>query len=437
VKVQRSVIVPRTKTPGNGRKPRVRNGAKLIAGVVVMSTLVAACSSSSHPASSGTSSTPSGTGSAATGTPIKVMVIAPFTLAAAPSKANFDAVKVQAKLQNAKGGINGHPVDVIGCDDQNDANVAAACARQAVSSHVAALVGVFTLQPAAIYPIIEKAGIPNVGNYQIGAGDYTSPTSWPIVAPGDVQSAAAGAYLVKHDNCKQVGYLGLDIGAPTQSAIANVKRGVESAGGTFVGSELYSFSSPPGDFSPFAAAGLKKATCNFVSGGTPIDQLVIALYQQNPNIHLAAIDTGLPPDWAKAMGPAAAVLTQIASLPPTTSTAPGVQDYVNEMKAQNPGSALNFFSILAWASWYAFYNVAATIHGDVTAASMTAALTTSSAVQTNGMLPPVDFTKPIPYNQITRSFSTEVAISNAVNSKIVQSGGAVDARTLIPSLIKS
>jgi ABC-type branched-subunit amino acid transport system substrate-binding protein len=415
----------------------VGNGLKLIAGLTVMSTLIAACSSSSsHSAVSGTSSTGTGSGSAATGTPIKVMVIAPFTLAAAPSKANFDAVKVQAKLQNAKGGINGHPVTVLGCDDQNDANVAAACARQAVTDHVVALVGVFTLQPAAIYPIIEKAGIPNIGDYQIGAGDYTSPNSWPIVAPGDLQGAAAGAYLVKQDNCKQVGYLGLDIGAPTQSAIANVKAGVESAGGTFVGSELYSFSSPPGDFSPFAAAGLKKASCNFVSGGTAIDQLVTALYQQNPNIHLSAIDTGLPPDWAKAMGPAAGVLTQIASLPPTTSTAPGVQDYVNEMKAQSPGSALNFFSILAWASWYAFYNVASTIAGDVTPASLTAALGKASAVQTDGMTPPVDFTKPIPYNKITRNFSTVVAISHAMNSKIVQDGGAVDARTLIPTLIK-
>ncbi len=53
------------------------------------------------------------------------MVIAPFTLAVAPAKANYDAVRIQADLQNAKGGINGHKVVVIGCDDQSDPNVGA------------------------------------------------------------------------------------------------------------------------------------------------------------------------------------------------------------------------------------------------------------------------------------------------------------------------
>jgi ABC-type branched-subunit amino acid transport system substrate-binding protein len=329
---------------------------------------------------------------------------------------------------------------VIGCDDQNDANVAAACAQKAVDEKVVALVGTFTLQPASIYPAIDKAGIPIVGSWQVGGADYTSPNSWPVMTPNDMILAAAGAYMVKNKNCAKVGYMGVDLGAPTAGSVAALKAGTEAAGGTFAGSSLFSPSSPPGDYAPSAAAALKKATCQFINSGGPSTQIGIALYQQNHDVVLVSHSAGLAPDWATAMGPAASAVTQLSSLPPTTSSAPGVQAYVNDMKAQSPSSTLNAFSELAWASWYAFYGVASTISGDITAASMTAALGKATAVSTNGMTPPVDFTKATPWttagDNIVRNFSTAVVISTAVDSKITQLGETVDAHTLIPSLLK-
>jgi len=411
--------------------------------LVVATCLVTACSSSGSVApGTGAASAPasgSSTGDPASGTPIKVMVIAPFTFALAPSKANYDAVSVQAKLQNAKGGINGHPVEVIGCDDQNDANVAAACAQQAVDERVVALVGTFTLQPASIYPAIDKAGIPIIGSWQVGGEDYTSPNSWPIMEPNDMQLAAAGAYMVKDKGCAKVGYMGVDLGAPTAGSVAAIKAGVEAAGGTFVGSSLFSPSSPPGDYGPSAAAALAKATCQFVNSGAPSTQIGIALYQQDPNVVIVSHDAGLAPDWATAMGGAAGRTTQFSSMPPTSSSAAGVQAYVTEMKSQSPSSNLNAFSEMAWASWYAFYNVASTISGDITAASLTAALGRATAVSTDGMTPPVNFSKAVPWtvagDNIQRNFSTATVISTAVNGVITQSGATVDASTLIPTLI--
>jgi ABC-type branched-subunit amino acid transport system substrate-binding protein len=420
--------------------------------LVVATCLVTACSSSNNSSATGGSSAPgtgaasapasgSSTGDAASGTPIKVMVIAPFTFALAPSKANYDAVSVQAKLQNAKGGINGHPVEVIGCDDQDDANVAAACAQEAVDEKVVALVGTFTLQPASIYPAIDKAGIPIIGSWQVGGEDYTSPNSWPIMEPNDMQLAAAGAYMVKDKGCAKVGYMGVDLGAPTAGSVAAIKAGVESAGGTFVGSSLFSPSSPPGDYGPSAAAALARATCQFVNSGAPSTQIGIALYQQDPNVVIVSHDAGLAPDWATAMGGAAGRTTQFSSLPPTSSSAPGVRAYVTEMKSLSPSSKLNAFSEMAWASWYAFYNVAKTISGDITAASLTAALRTATAVSTDGMTPPINFSKAIPWtvagDNIQRNFSTATVISTAVDGVITQSGATVDATTLIPTLINN
>ena len=55
------------------------------------------------------------------------------------AKAAFDA---SVKDINAHGGLNGHPIDPITCDDQGQASVAAECARQLIDQdHVVAIGG--------------------------------------------------------------------------------------------------------------------------------------------------------------------------------------------------------------------------------------------------------------------------------------------------------
>src|SRR3981081_2440777 len=104
-----------------GRRSHSGTGGRrkcLLASLAALMLLVSACSSSKR-VSSTTANAPNSSPSAPNSSPstsagdIKVMVIAPFTLAAQPSKANYDAVRIQADLQNARGGINGHKVVVI------------------------------------------------------------------------------------------------------------------------------------------------------------------------------------------------------------------------------------------------------------------------------------------------------------------------------------
>jgi len=51
------------------------------------------------------------------------------------------AAKAFAAEQNAQGGIKGHPIQVLACNDKNQPNEATKCARQAISEKVAAMVG--------------------------------------------------------------------------------------------------------------------------------------------------------------------------------------------------------------------------------------------------------------------------------------------------------
>ena len=54
------------------------------------------------------------------------------------------------------------------------ANLSATCAHEAVSDHVAAVVGAFDEYDAEAFPILQAAGIPEIGNFPEGTIDYTS-----------------------------------------------------------------------------------------------------------------------------------------------------------------------------------------------------------------------------------------------------------------------
>jgi ABC-type branched-subunit amino acid transport system substrate-binding protein len=395
----------------------------------ILALALAACSSSSSTSSGTTSSTSGGASSAASGGALNVMVIAPFTLAVQPSKANYDAVRIQAALQNAKGGINGHKINVIGCDDQSDPNVGAQCAKQAVQDHVVALLGVFSLVSASIWPIVNAAGIPEIGLVQYGAGDMISPNAWPLTAPAPVFNGSAMGYLATVKGCKRIADVQANTGADTAVPLALDKEATANTGATYVGPFLLPVTQGLADAPAIARSIVSKADCANVSDGQNGVILMKAILQEDPNFKLAANELAVPGDWPTQLGSQGSAVNTIGGLAPDTSKAPGIVSYLTNMKAQAPGDPLSDFSKLAWASWYAFAQVASGIKGPITAQSVTAALGKSTSINTEGITAPVDFTKPATINAITRIFTTQVFVLGADNGTVVQSGGLIDAGT--------
>jgi ABC-type branched-subunit amino acid transport system substrate-binding protein len=385
--------------------------------------LLAACSSSS----SG-SGTTSGTTS---GGDIKVMVIAPFTLAVAPAQANYDAVRIQAQLQNAKGGINGHKIEVIGCDDQSNPNVGAQCAQQAVREHVAALLGVFTLVGTSIWPIINAAGIPEIGLVQYGPLDMTSPNAWPVTPAAPVANASSFGYLAKAKGCKAIADIQADAGSNSQVPLALDKAASAAAGVKYVGPYLLPATQGLANAPAIARSVTSKADCANIADGQNGIILMKAILQQDPSFKFATNQLSLPTDWVTQLGSQASAAYGLGGLAPDTSTAPGMVEYLKEMKAKASSDTLSEFSKLAWASWYAFAQVASTIKGPVTAQSVTAALGKASSVSTEGMTPAVDFTKRTQFASISRIYSTKLFVLGAQDGRAAQVG-LVDARAYLP-----
>ncbi len=157
-----------------------------------------------------------------------------------------------------------------------------------------------------------------------------------------------------------------------------------------------------------------------------------AILQQNPDFKFATNQLSLPGDWPAQMGSGASAVHSIGGPAPDTSTAPGIADYLKEMEAKAEGATLSDFSKLAWASFYAFAEVASTIEGDITAQTLTEALGQTTSIDTKGITPPVDFTKAIPVSGMTRVFTDEAFLIGADDGEQVQEGDLIDTSTYVP-----
>lgn len=361
------------------------------------------------------------TNKAAKGAPIKIEVIGPLTLSAAPQQASLDAVQIQARLLNAKGGINGHPVKVIGCDDETDPNVAANCAQQAVSNHAVAVMGSFSLVSSSIWPILNSARIPFLGVIQYAPEDNSDAESYPVIPSTDYADAAAFAYLIKYQHCTSVADVTDDEGADTDYTTEFDTEVSKADGATYVGPYYETVTAGVANVDPLAASILAKASCADVSIGSAGIPLIQELLQLDPTFEVSAGEGTLPGDWPTELGAAdAAHVHTIGSIAPLTSSAPGVKAFNHYMGLDAKGAYLGEYSESTWAAFYVFAEAAEAIKGPVTNLTFKAQLKKSKDLTTEGMTAAINFSNPQVIGPLTREFNTSVVLEGASNGQVVK-----------------
>lgn len=107
-----------------------------------------------------------------------------------------------ARWVNSQGGIDGHELRVLTCNEQNSPAGAAACARRAVREKAVAVVGSYSQNGRAFMAPLEAAGIPYIGGYGIAEDEFTSSLSYPV--NGGVASLVAGHGMQLADSCEKV-----------------------------------------------------------------------------------------------------------------------------------------------------------------------------------------------------------------------------------------
>ncbi|MCP9944229.1 ABC transporter substrate-binding protein [Streptomyces somaliensis] len=112
--------------------------------------------------------------------PITVMTWAPQDTKATNMPGMPAMAEAYARWTNSQGGLAGHELRVITCNEGNTATGAATCARKAVKEGVAAVVGSYSQHGRAFMATLEAANIPYIGGYGLSDEEFTSYLSYPV-----------------------------------------------------------------------------------------------------------------------------------------------------------------------------------------------------------------------------------------------------------------
>lgn len=141
-------------------------------------------------------------GSGGAGSTLTVMTFAPEDTKATNMPGMPGMAKAYERWVNSKGGINGHKLRVVTCNEHNTPNGAADCARKAIAEKAVAVVGSYSQHGRAFMAPLEAEGIPFIGGYGVSSEEFQSPLSYPVNGGQPVLLAGAGHQLGR--NCAKV-----------------------------------------------------------------------------------------------------------------------------------------------------------------------------------------------------------------------------------------
>ncbi|MFG2756927.1 ABC transporter substrate-binding protein [Streptomyces wuyuanensis] len=163
-------------------------------------TALAACTAAVGASLAGCGVLPGG--SAGARDPITVMTFAPEETRATNMPGMPAMAQAYAKYVNAKGGIDGHELRVLTCNERNTTAGAAACARRAVAEGAVAVVGSYSQNGRAFMAPLEAEGIPYIGGYGVSEEEFTSYLSYPVNGGQAALLAGNGRQLAS--SCRRV-----------------------------------------------------------------------------------------------------------------------------------------------------------------------------------------------------------------------------------------
>ncbi|MFJ3900278.1 ABC transporter substrate-binding protein [Streptomyces sp. NPDC090025] len=134
--------------------------------------------------------------------PVTVMTWAPDQTRATNMPGMPAMAQAYARWVNANGGIDGHQLRILTCNDQNTNAGASACARRAVKEGAVAVVGSYSQFGRAFMAPLEAAGIPYIGGYGISDDEFSSPLSYPV--NGGQAALLAGHGMQLASGCRKV-----------------------------------------------------------------------------------------------------------------------------------------------------------------------------------------------------------------------------------------
>jgi branched-chain amino acid transport system substrate-binding protein len=384
--------------------------------LVIMAGLLTACGS--RPASTGSSASTSGSSASTSGSAVKIFVTAPLSDPSFAVPEVLSGGQAAAAAINASGGINGHPIQILSCNDQSNPNEATKCADQAASDHVSAVTGFF-LFGSNTYAPLAAAKIPVLDIYPVSPQSGTEPDAFPIDAGSFSGWHGIATQLVKTGS-KNVALIQCATAACAYSGDI-VAAGVKGVGGTITSTVNAPIGAP--DFSSYVQKALSSGSPQalvFVGISTDTAKLLLAVQQANFSGPVGTSSNAVTPSLLKSPGTGhLLIVSDVAIVDPET------KQFEADMKQYEPSALLDSYSE---QTWQAVQGVANALKGKTgtDAAALTAALSASTGLQVEAGVPPINMTHPGPIPGFPRMFNPDVIFYKVQNSQYVATTGYVN-----------
>ncbi|HJQ46487.1 MAG TPA: ABC transporter substrate-binding protein [Amycolatopsis sp.] len=326
--------------------------------------------------------------------------------------------KAAVQSVNSAGGINGHKINLVECDDQNNPNQATKCARDMINAHVVAVAGGVSLFGAQIAQILNSANIPWIGALPITAAETSLPNAYPIESGNLGNYGTIGTFAKRAGHTSVAGFV---LQGPLGDAAAQaLQQGVAAAGLTYKGTVTVPIDAT--DYAPYVqklrslgadAVGTELAAAQFLLLATASAQAGAPWQMYQPAV-------GIAPNIFDALSKTPeelARITPMSAVPPADkayqSSYPGIGQYIAAMEAYEQeshdpnGQPANYTSgsISSWQAVEAVNQIAKSVPAQtpLTPASFLAALRNSGPIDT-GLGPawnPPPPAGPAAYPQVT------------------------------------
>jgi branched-chain amino acid transport system substrate-binding protein len=367
-----------------------------VASVGVVVVVLAGCGSS-KPSASASSSAAAG----AQGSTLKLMALFSANTPSNNEPEVGGGAEAAAMAINAAGGIDGHRLEIVTCNDQFQPNNAEQCAREAVSDHVLAVVGSTTVFGDNVNPILQAADIPNVGDGVVAPTDLTSPISFPLGAGTVLEFRGLGMEMAQAGISK-IGVLQLNNPQGTSASLplVNLLKSRETPLGndtSYTGVVFLPLTTS--DYSVYAAKLHADGAQGVVEGDgfVPDTGVLEASGQAGYGIKFGSIPFIFGNQDIASLGAAGNGLFIDPDLPPPTPAEAkvftGIQKFRNQMAAANKAGIANTAvadddndSLDAWLSVYAVQAAAKLVTGTLNSNALLHALSGAHNLNLQGIV---------------------------------------------------
>jgi ABC-type branched-subunit amino acid transport system substrate-binding protein len=329
----------------------LRKFLRVFALVAVLALVIAACGDDSDDSGSGSESAsgsePADDAPELTGEPIQLSLIAPLEGSVSIPE-RVAGAEAAAEAINAEGGVDGRPIEILGCDGgvtSIDPTLGPACAQEAVDAGVVASVG--NLQgDDNVIGIFEDAGIPIIGAFPNAQQDFFSANAFPL-QPGGPVLLAGNAAVLADNGAEHINLISLDVSAADFS-VEFANQGLAERGQEI--EELIKVPTDPStDVAPFIAQAIEGDTDGLIISlqGDAMTQVVQGVLAAGYDGLMSVQSTLLDPDVVSDLGDEAEGIYLVAAYDSPDSDA--AAQFNEDMDNYAPDAIRSEFALEAWA----------------------------------------------------------------------------------------